>query len=155
MPEHNVYNNVAPFGAATPYSYRALNFPQQYPTAWDADFLAKRYNDKNIRSSWPESGFKDYSFMVGEFEDALRNRANAARLYRNDFDNPYKYMGPYESKVRGMQGLDQEQRQSLLDLNREFEQVLLDQTLDETTKRTKLNALKQEIELLEAFGEIK
>lgn len=155
MPEHKLYNNKANFGAVNPSVSRTLNFPTQYPTGYDADFLVQRYNDKNVRTYLPETGFKDYSFTAGEFEDALRERSNATRLYKDDFESPYKNIGPYDSKVRGMQGLDQEQRQSLMELNREFEQVLLDQTLDETTKRTKLNALKQEIELLEAFGQIK
>lgn len=154
MPEHKLYSNTS-FGAINPSTARTLNLPMQYPTGYDVDFLTKRYNDKNVRTYLPEPGFKDYSFTAGEFEDALRERSNAARLYRDDFDSPYAYMGQYDYKVRGLKGLDQEQRQALMERAREYEQVLLDQTLDEATKRARLNALKQEIDLLETIGSIK
>lgn len=138
-----------------PYSngYWLGNPKKQFPTEYEPRQLMDRYSSKNMGNTLKRRNFTNYKFTVGEYYDAINN-PDPVKLYRMDFDRPYSYYGPYESKVRGMRGLNQEQRQSLLDLNREFEQVLLDQTLDETTKQTKLNALKQEIDLLEILGEI-
>lgn len=160
-------------GRGTPY-YTSENPPQTYtyntkaqwrqnlfggdevppsPHMANSEFMAQRYNPEYINSRLEEVN-SGYNFRAGDLDALLKSKRSPMTLYKQDFYEPYRDV-PGSYLKEELHGIEGEARSTLIELGQRYESILLDKTIPVEVKASKLDAIKRQIEDLEAIERLK
>ena len=127
----------------------------KYPHLADSELISERYNPNHIYSNYTGYVDNNYNFTAGELDKALVSKRTPQNLYIKDFGDlsPYSDYGKY-SKDLINRGITEEERIQLLNLGKEYENILLDATIEPEVKAGKLDMIKRQMEIIESLSEL-
>lgn len=115
----------------------------------DPEYIAARYEPSNLRTKYNDHGVENYNFTAGELDSY--DKPNIRDLYKKDYPgNPYGNWGQYDYSIRN-NVKSPETYNKLMDLGREYERTMLDETMPYQDKLRKLSEIKNEMDVLETL----
>lgn len=115
----------------------------------DPEYIAARYEPERLHVAYDNHDVKNYNFTAGELDSY--DKPSLRDLYLRDYPNePYNNWGQYDYSLRG-KVKSPETYNKLMDLGREYERTILDETMPYQDKLRKLSELKNEMEVLETL----
>lgn len=115
----------------------------------DPEYIADRYQPERLATSYDDRGVNNYNFTAGELDSY--DKPTIRDLYRKDYpDNPYGNFGQYDYSLRN-KGISGEAYNKLMELGREYEWTVMDETIPYQDKLRKLSEIKNEMEVLETL----
>lgn len=115
----------------------------------DPEYIADRYQPERLATSYDDRGVNNYNFTAGELDSY--DKPTIRDLYRKDYPyNPYGNSGQYDYSLRN-KGISGEAYNKLMELGREYERTVMDETIPYQDKLRKLSEIKNEMEVLETL----
>lgn len=115
----------------------------------DPEYIADRYQPERLATSYDDRGVNNYNFTAGELDSY--DKPTIRDLYRKDYPgNPYGNFGQYDYSLRN-KGISGEAYNKLMELGREYERTVMDETIPYQDKLRKLSEIKNEMEVLETL----
>lgn len=115
----------------------------------DPEYIATRYEPERLHTAYDSRDVTNYNFTAGELDSY--DKPTIRDLYRKDYpDNPYGNFGQYDYSLRN-KGISGEVYNKLMELGREYEWTVMDETIPYQDKLRKLSEIKNEMEVLETL----
>lgn len=115
----------------------------------DPEYIADRYQPERLATSYDDRGVNNYNFTAGELDSY--DKPTIRDLYLKDYsDRPYNNFGQYDYSLRN-KGISGEAYNKLMELGREYERTVMDETIPYQDKLRKLSEIKNEMEVLETL----